>query len=111
MTVRVTVLKGIEAGRYYTERLPGYYLDGGEPPGRWWGSAAQDLGLSGQIDAEEFLAVMAGRDPVTGEDLGRRYGEGSVRGYDATFSAPKSVSVFFALGVEQLREQVVEAHD
>jgi conjugative relaxase-like TrwC/TraI family protein len=54
---------------------------------------------------------MAGQHPASGEDLGRRYGEGSVRGYDATFSAPKSVSVLFALGNEQIREQVVEAHD
>ncbi|HZD22979.1 MAG TPA: MobF family relaxase, partial [Acidimicrobiia bacterium] len=107
----MTTLKGLEAGRYYTERLPGYYLAGGEPPGRWWGTAAQNLGFSGEIDAEEFLAVMAGRDPVTGEDLGRRYGEGSVRGYDATFSAPKSVSVLFAVGDEWIREQVAEAHD
>jgi len=109
--MRVTTLKGTEAGRYYTERLPGYYLDGGEPPGRWWGSAARDLGLSGEVEAEEFLAVMAGQHPSSGEDLGRGYGEGSVSGYDATFSAPKSVSVLFALGDEQIREQVVEAHD
>jgi hypothetical protein len=62
--MRVTTLKGTDAGRYYTERLPGYYLDGGEPPGRWWGSAAEDLGLSGEVDAEAFLAVMAGQHPV-----------------------------------------------
>jgi conjugative relaxase-like TrwC/TraI family protein len=109
--MRVTTLKGTEAGRYYTERLPGYYLDGGEPPGRWRGSAAKDLRLSGQVNPDAFLAVMAGQDPVTGENLGRRYGEGSVRGYDATFSAPKSVSVLFAIGNAQVREQVVEAHD
>jgi conjugative relaxase-like TrwC/TraI family protein len=109
--MRVTTLKGPDAGRYYTERLPGYYIDGQEPPGRWWGSAADDLGLSGQVDPDAFLAVMAGKDPVSGEDLGRRYREGSVRGYDATFSAPKSVSVLFALGNDEVREQVVEAHD
>jgi conjugative relaxase-like TrwC/TraI family protein len=109
--MRVTTLKGTDAGRYYTERLPGYYLDGGEPPGRWWGSAAEGLGLSGEVDAEAFLAVMAGQHPSAGVDLGRRYGEGSVRGYDATFSAPKSVSVLFAIGDEQIREQAVEAHD
>jgi hypothetical protein len=54
---------------------------------------------------------MAGHDPATGRDLGRRYGDESVRGYDATFSAPKSVSVLFALGDDQVRDQVVEAHD
>lgn len=80
MTVRVTTLKVLEAGRYYTERLPGYYLDGQQPPGRWWGRAASDLRLSGQVDPESFLAVMAGEDPVSGEVQGRRYGEGSVRG-------------------------------
>lgn len=36
--------------------------------------------------------------PATRTDLGRKYGDQSVRGYDATFSAPKSVSVIFALG-------------
>lgn len=111
MTVRVTTLKGVAAGRYYTERLPSYYLDDDEPPGRWWGCGSGDLGLSGQVDLEAFLAVMAGRDRVTGRDLGRHYGEESVRGYDATFSAPKSVSVLFALGDDQVRDQVVEAHD
>jgi conjugative relaxase-like TrwC/TraI family protein len=54
---------------------------------------------------------MAGQHPVTGVDLGRRYGEGSVRGYDATFSAPKSVSVLFAVGDDRVRIQASEAHD
>ncbi|HUF94660.1 MAG TPA: MobF family relaxase [Acidimicrobiia bacterium] len=104
-------LKGVEAGRYYTDRLPSYYLDGEEPPGRWWGKATGRLSLSGEVDPEAFLAVMAGRDPATGVDLGRRFGEGSVRGYDATFSAPKSVSVLFAVGDDRVRDEVVEAHE
>jgi conjugative relaxase-like TrwC/TraI family protein len=111
MTVRVTTLKGVGAGRYYTERLPSYYLDGDEPGGRWWGRGANLLGLKGEMDANTFLSVMAGHDPATGRDLGRRFGDGSVRGYDATFSAPKSVSVLFGLGDEEVRLQVVEAHD
>jgi conjugative relaxase-like TrwC/TraI family protein len=111
MTVRVTTLKGSGAGRYYTERLPSYYLDGDEPPGRWWGQAAHRLGLQGEVDAEAFLAVMAGQDPATRTDMGRRIGEESVRGYDATFSAPKSVSVLFALGDAEVRREVVEGHE
>ena len=111
MTVRVTTLKGADAGRYYTERLPSYYLDGDEPPGRWWGKGAGLLGLDGDVDPEGFLRVMAGRDPITGLELGRRYWEGSVRGFDATFSAPKSVSVLYALGGEEVRDRVVESHD
>jgi conjugative relaxase-like TrwC/TraI family protein len=111
VTVRVTTLKGAGAGRYYTEHLPSYYLDGDEPPGRWWGRSAGDLGLAGQIDPEAFVAVMAGHEPATGRDLGRSYGDESVRGYDATFSAPKSVSVLFALGNDEVRDQVLAAHD
>ncbi len=111
MTVRVATLKGASAGRYYTEHLPSYYLDGDEPPGRWWGRGTGLLGLDGDVMAEAFLELIAGRDPSTGEDLGRRYGEGSVRGYDATFSAPKSVSVLFGIGDADVRQQVVEAHE
>ena len=111
MTVRVTTLKGAGAGRYYTEHLPSYYLNGDEPPGRWWGRGANRLGLQAEVDPDAFLAVMAGHDPATGRDLGRRFGEGSVGGYDATFSAPKSVSVLFGLGDEEVRRQVVEAHE
>ncbi|MCZ7533024.1 MAG: relaxase domain-containing protein [Acidimicrobiia bacterium] len=111
MTVRVTTLKGAGAGRYYTERLPSYYLDGDEPPGCWWGRGADRLGLKGDIDADAFLAMTAGHDPATGQNLGRRMGEASVRGYDATFSAPKSVSVMFALSDPDVRRQVVEAHE
>ena len=75
MTVRVTTLKGIGAGRYYTEQLPSYYLDAGEPPGRWFGRGATLLGLDGPVDDEAFLAVMAGLDPATDRNLGRRYGD------------------------------------
>jgi conjugative relaxase-like TrwC/TraI family protein len=111
VTVRVTTLKGVASGRYYTEQLPSYYLDGDEPPGVWRGRGAERLGLDGQIVDEAFLAVMAGQDPETGKDLGRRYGDASVRGFDATFSAPKSVSVLFGVGDPQLRREVTEAHD
>jgi conjugative relaxase-like TrwC/TraI family protein len=111
VTVRVTTLKGAEAGRYYTDRLPGYYLDGDEPPGHWWGRGADLLGLSGDVDADAFHALLAGLHPATGARLGRRFGEGSVRGFDATFSAPKSVSVLFGVGDQNLRTEVTEAHD
>jgi conjugative relaxase-like TrwC/TraI family protein len=111
VTVRVTTLKGAMAGRYYTEQLPSYYLDAGEPPGRWYGEGAALVGLAGAVNDAAFLAVMAGLDPVSGERLGRRYGDTSVRGFDATFSAPKSVSVLFGVGDEQLRREVTEAHD
>ena len=111
VTVRVTTLKGSDAGAYYVEVLPRYYLDGDEPPGRWLGTATESLGVGGQVTEVEFLAVMAGCHPASGDQLGRRYGEESVRGFDVTASAPKSVSVLFALGDDHVRAQVLDAHD
>jgi conjugative relaxase-like TrwC/TraI family protein len=111
VTARVTTLKSPEAGRYYVEHLPSYYLAEGEPPGRWHGRGAEFLGLAGEVREADFLAVMAGSDPRSGELLGRRYGEESVRGFDVTASAPKSVSVLFAVGDEETRQTVLQAHD
>ncbi|MGE0304499.1 MAG: MobF family relaxase [Acidimicrobiia bacterium] len=111
MTVRVTTLKGSEAGRYYVDGLPSYYLDAGEPAGVWSGHGASVLGLSGTLDADEFVAVMSGLHPVTGKELGRRFGDESVRGFDVTCSAPKSVSVLFAVGDDLTRAEVLGAHD
>ena len=105
-------LKGATAGVYYLNELPRYYLDAdGEPPGRWHGHGAEVLGLDVRIVDGDFLAVMAGRDPATNRDLGRVYGTESVRGFDVTASAPKSVSVLWALGDEHTRAVVVDAHD
>ena len=60
MTVRVTTLKGADAGAYYVEALPNYYLDSGEPRGVWFGDGAGLLGLAGEVDDEAFLALMGG---------------------------------------------------
>ncbi|HUP69995.1 MAG TPA: MobF family relaxase [Acidimicrobiales bacterium] len=111
MTVRVQTLKGADAGAYYVEHLPSYYLDAGEPPGRWHGKGAELLDLAGEVDDEAFLALMAGLHPETGNHLGRRYGDHAARGFDMTASAPKSVSVLFALGDGATRQAVLESHD
>jgi conjugative relaxase-like TrwC/TraI family protein len=94
VTARVTPLKGADAGAYYVEQVGDYYLDPTEPAGVWLGRGARELSLTGQAIP-----------------LGRLYGERSVRGFDVTASAPKSVSVLFGIGDENTRRQVVEAHD
>lgn len=112
MTVRVTTLKGPLAGAYYVEQLPSYYLHSGEPRGVWLGHGAGLLGLGGEVDDEAFLAAMAGMDPRRPDrHLGRHYDDTSVRGLDVTCSAPKSVSVLWALGDETVRREVLAAHD
>jgi conjugative relaxase-like TrwC/TraI family protein len=112
VTARVTPLKGADAGAYYVEQVGDYYLDPTEPAGVWLGRGARELSLTGRVDGDVFLRVMRGDTPYgQAIPLGRLYGERSVRGFDVTASAPKSVSVLFGIGDENTRRQVVEAHD
>lgn len=102
--------------RYYTERVAegaeDYYSGRGEAEGYWLGSAAVDLGLDGKVDPEGLTAMLTGRHPATGEPLGLRHvsGRGPVPGFDLTFSAPKSVSLTWALGGEGAGFEVAAAH-
>jgi conjugative relaxase-like TrwC/TraI family protein len=96
-----------------------YYLtpDGemAQAPGRWLtsGETLERLGVQAgePVVGEDFIALMEGRHPETGEWL-RPEGAGGGRGggIDATFSAPKSVSVVWALGDAWQREQIEAAH-
>ncbi|HET6753371.1 MAG TPA: MobF family relaxase [Jiangellaceae bacterium] len=89
-----------------------YYLDPAEPPGRWWGSGCPSVGLEGEVLPEQLQALLEGRHPATGAPLGRRFGDKSARGFDATFSAAKSVSVLWALSADPwVRAEVTAAHD
>jgi conjugative relaxase-like TrwC/TraI family protein len=108
----VTTLKGADAGAYYVEALPNYYLDSGEPRGVWLCDGASLLGLANEVSDDQFLALMAGMDPQRPDRaLGRAYDDTSVRGFDVTCSAPKSVSVIFGLGDDDVRREVLAAHD
>jgi len=89
-----------------------YYLVGGEPAGVWVGSGRHGLGLGGVVVGDDLRALLEARHPVGGAALGRPFGDRSARGFDATFSAPKSVSVLWALTPDEaVRAQVVAAHD
>ena len=77
-------------------------------PGRWLGRCSEALGLSGTVGADDLRSLLAGRRP-DGGDL--RDGWVLRPGYDATFSAPKSVSVLYALGGRDDVRAVVAAHD
>lgn len=89
-----------------------YYLDPDEPPGRWWGSGIDVLGLAGEVHGEQLRSLLAGHHPATGHSIGRGFGDRSARGFDATFSAPKSVSALWALTHDRwVRAEVLAAHD
>ncbi|MEX2550628.1 MAG: MobF family relaxase, partial [Nitriliruptoraceae bacterium] len=90
--------------------VEGYYLAHGEEPGRWLGHGAEQLGLSGEVTAEQLRAVLDARHPDAGVQLARHPAR-KVPGFDHTFRAPKSVSLLWALGDREAAEQVVVAHD
>jgi conjugative relaxase-like TrwC/TraI family protein len=101
--------------RYYEQQVAlgadDYYAGRGEVEGRWVGAGAAALGLEGEVEAEAFGALIGGRDPSSGEVLRSASGRDRVCSLDLTFSAPKSVSVLFAIGDEETARVLVEAHE
>jgi TrwC relaxase len=81
---------------YYTRELATdheAYLSGhGESPGRWYGAAANGLGLEGEASVAGFQAMFEGRHPTTGELLGRPHGRNAVPAFDVVLRPTKSVS-------------------
>jgi conjugative relaxase-like TrwC/TraI family protein len=97
-----------------------YYLtpDGEltEAPGRWLSDpetlARLGIDPAAPVAGADFIALMEGRHPGTGAWLRRAGADGSRGGgIDVTFSAPKSVSVVWALGDPWQREQIEAAHE
>ena len=98
-----------------------YYTQGDQIRGEWHGRLAEQWALRDQVSAEYFQRLSEGQHPVTGEQLvrhkaAREYVNDNgqkVRtmehraGWDATFSAPKSVSLTALVGGD---ERVREAH-
>ena len=102
--------------RYYLDKVAegaeDYYSGEGEVSGYWAGDAAEELGLAGRVEADQLTAMLTARNPADGESLGMRAvgGKGAVPGFDLAFSAPKSVSLLWALGGYQAAIEVNEAH-
>ena len=108
---------GVGQERYYIDKVAegaeDYYSGEGERPGEWFGNAARDLGLEGEVSPEQLTAMLTGRNPVNGEPLVGMNGvpaKGGVPGFDLTFSAPKSVSLLWGIGGPLAALEVSEAH-
>lgn len=98
-----------------------YWKQGDTILGEWQGRMAVQYGLAGSIDAQHFARLSEGQNPLTGEQLvrhrtGHEYktADGTTvkpvehrAGWDATFSAPKSVSLTALVGGDN---RVREAH-
>ena len=105
----------------FTSAEQNYYSQTNRVRGEWQGKLAAQWGLTGEVTEEQFARLATGQHPETSEPLIRHrdsfeyrneHGE-TVRtmehraGWDATFSAPKSVSLTALVGGD---ERVREAH-
>src|SRR6267143_832005 len=118
-------LSASQAQAYHAEEFSNarenYYTQGDQIRGEWHGRLAEQWGLRGEVHEEHFQRLSEGQHPMGGEQLVRhqtareyvnRYGEKVSpmehrAGWDATFSAPKSVSLTALVGAD---ERVREAH-
>jgi conjugative relaxase-like TrwC/TraI family protein len=115
----LTISKPLSAGQaraYHHEEFcnaqENYYTEGDRISGEWHGKLAEEWGLHGEVREDHFHRLSEGQHPTTGEQLIRhqaareymnRRGEQVSpmehrAGWDATFSAPKSVSLTALVG-------------
>ncbi len=106
----IGVMAGGQGNYYQMLAREDYYLNGGEPPGRWWG-ATEALKLPKLVTADHLRNLFEGRG-VDGQDLVQNAGSKVRRpGFDFTFSAPKSVSILWATATDELRRDIQAAQD
>jgi conjugative relaxase-like TrwC/TraI family protein len=124
----LTISKPLSAGqarRYHAEEFQNardnYYTEGNVIRGVWHGQLAERWGLVGNVREDQFERLAEGQHPITGEQLVRHQTARETKnarggtvttmehraGWDATFSAPKSVSLTALVGGD---ERVREAH-
>jgi conjugative relaxase-like TrwC/TraI family protein len=124
----LTISKPLSAGqaqtyhqKEFTAKEQNYWSQRGVIAGEWQGRLAGEFGLSGTVSSEDFASLSQGQHPQTREQLVRQRSsyqyqdaEGKTiktmehrAGWDATFSAPKSVSLTALVGGD---ERVREAH-
>ena len=106
--MRPTVISASQASTYYYAKDSFFSPEGTGENSEWFGKGAESLGLEGRVKKKEFLNVITGCDPKTGEQLVQTGpGKEHRAGVDITFDAPKSVSVM-ALHVGD--DRLTEAH-
>jgi conjugative relaxase-like TrwC/TraI family protein len=124
----LTISKPLSAGqaqtyhqKEFTAKEQNYWSQRGVTAGEWQGRLVEQFGLVGTVSAEDFAKLSQGQHPQTGEQLVRQrasyeYQDADGKtiktmehraGWDATFSAPKSVSLTALVGGD---ERVREAH-
>src|SRR5579863_7673607 len=124
----LTISKALSSGqaqtyhaKEFTAKEQNYWSQKGEIRGEWHGQLAGQFGLAGAVSAAEFARLSQGQHPESAEQLIRQRAsyeyqgsEGKMvrtmehrAGWDATFSAPKSVSLTALVGGD---DRVRDAH-
>lgn len=124
----LTISKALSAGQAqtyhsqeFTSEEQNYWSQDRRAHSEWQGKLAEEWDLAGPIGASHFARLSEGQHPETGEQLvkhqtartyeneyGRQITSAEHRaGWDATFSAPKSVSVTALVGGD---DRIREAH-
>lgn len=80
-----------------------------ERSGQWHGTFAAELGLGGPIEPDDFRAILEGVRPDSGTSLTEF--PIKVPALDVTLSVPKSMSVLWAVGDHDTRQNVEHAID
>ena len=105
----------------FTSAEQNYWKQDDRTLGEWHGKMTEQFGVAGGVEQEHFARLADGQHPITGEQLVRhrivQEYEGANgkavapvehrAGWDATFSAPKSVSLTALVGGD---ERVRDAH-
>ncbi|RRA50461.1 MobF family relaxase [Acidipila sp. EB88] len=115
----LNISKALEAGQaqtYHQKEFASaeanYWAKGAPAYQGWQGALAAEMGLEGSVSAEHFARLTEGQHPQTGEQLIRHKTSAAYTtqagktvtpmqhraGWDATFSAPKSVSLVALVG-------------
>src|SRR5204862_1346438 len=124
----LTISKPLSAGqarRYHAEEFQNarenYYTEANQIRGVWYGHLAERWSLVGEVGEDQFRRLAEGQHPITGEQLVRHQTARETKnargetvttmehraGWDATLSAPKSVSITALVGGD---DRVREAH-
>jgi conjugative relaxase-like TrwC/TraI family protein len=113
MVASISARKSVAAAVNYFKHMAQdeYYTGQGEAEadGEWDGRGAERLALEGPVSKTDFEAALNGHDPRTGTRL-IQIGKSHAPGWDMTFSAPKSVSVMWALSTPAERTRIEAAH-
>lgn len=101
-------IKGARAVNYYlrlsTEDYTGNSV---EQPGQWFGSGAEQLGLSGEVERKPFRNLLFGFSPDGKMKLAQNAGNSDRQnGWDMTYSAVKDFSSLWSNAPEVIRKQL-----